>query len=140
MIKVIFNKNVANGWYIVEAMEIIEYNEDINKLDIYFRIESKYKSEKEFKGKNSVNFVLTHYKKDEQQLSNLLECLGVWRIINIYHPEPNASLFDPQVIRHIKVKTPGMFCMVRITHDDEWFCRIDAISRVDESGKLYDKY
>lgn len=134
----IFNKNISDGWYIAEAQEWIDY--DGERIDIPFKIKSKLKSDKEFKGSSSVNFTLIHYKKYEQQLTNLLECLSVWRIINIYHPDPNTSLFDPQVIRHIKVKVPGMFCMVRIAHDDEGFCKIDAISRVDTSGKIYETY
>jgi len=131
MKNVFFSKNIMEGWYIVQGMEGIEY--DGERIDIPFTIENKLQSEKNFKGKNSVNLTISHYKyqkHSEQALSDLLACLDVWERINFIFPEPTISIFESKVVDHLKAKVPGMFCMMHVVRDSEGFCRINAMAKV----------
>lgn len=132
MINVIFNKNIPNGWYIAQVMENITY--DGHRLDIPFVIEDKVKyTTKSFKGKNTVNFIQIyekHQKSAEDNIPLLLSCLGIWDKFTFNFPDDDTSVFDPDVIKYIKIQTPGRFCTVRVSHDEFGFNRITAIAKV----------
>jgi len=125
------SRNITDGWYCVQGMDVVRY--DMAHVDIPFRIENKFKSEKNFKGRNSVNLMITYcqyQKEDEQQLTDLLFCLDVLERINFLFPDPNTTVFNPKVVDCIKIRVPGMFCMVHVVHDESGFLKINAVGNV----------
>ncbi len=127
----IISRNITDGWYCVQGMEGVTY--DKIHVDIPLRIEYKFGSERDFWRRNSVNLMITYcqyQRDDEQQLTDLLFCLDVFERINFLFPDPKTTVFDPKVVDHIKIRVPGMFCMVHVIHDEAGFPKINAVGNV----------
>jgi hypothetical protein len=128
-------KNAADGWHVVEFGEGIDFmkekgkdtpwqDADGNKAYV-FPLKVKDTDDPD----DGATIGLSIFTKGGgNQMASVLAAVGLWDSLTKAFPDPNVSVFDKQIMDSVKIKLPGMQCMVESKLDKNNFSRVHKIA------------
>jgi hypothetical protein len=125
-------KKANDGWHIVEFLEGIDFLPGKGGEGIYqnergfktYKFPTAVKDEED-DGSNGADVnILIGVEKGGPFCANVLACVGLWEKVKQKFPGDDVSVFDKAVMDGIKIKLPGMSCMMRTELDKDQNVRV----------------
>ena len=114
-----------NGWHVAKFQEGIDYLPAGKGKDGYYQNEKGFKTlklpclvdDQEDPDHEAQINVLINTENGQKNMASILLCVGLWDAVTKRFPGKDVTVFDQPVIEGIKVKLPGLTCMMRTEID-----------------------
>ena len=111
----------ADGWHLAKFNEGIDYLPAGSGKEGYFQNEKGFRtlklpcqvSDPEDPDNEGYINVLVNMENGQKIMSGILKCVGLWDAVEKRFPGKDVTVFDNPVIEGIKVKLPGLSCMIK---------------------------
>jgi hypothetical protein len=114
-----------DGWHQAKFQQGIDYLPAGKGKDGFYQNEKGFKTlklpclvddDQDPDNEAQIN-VLVNTENGHKVMAGILLCVGLWEAVNKRFPGKDVTVFDQPVIEGIKVKLPGMSCMMRTEID-----------------------